>query len=92
MNNQVVKSASRNFYAVKVNARGVKQAFAFASVDERNKWMERHEGSKKASAVEVYGILKRQHNELVLANKNNRVYCVPEDKFNSNKGHRVVFS
>jgi hypothetical protein len=54
--------------------------------------MERHEGSKKASAVEVYGILKRQHNELVLANKNNRVYCVPEDKFNSNKGHRVVFS
>jgi hypothetical protein len=92
MNNQLVKSATRNFYAIKTNAGGVKQVFAFVTVDERNKWLERHQGSHKATAVEVYGILRRQRNEVVLANKNNRVYCVQEDKLDMDKGHRVIFS
>ena len=85
------KSANRNFYAIKETPTGKSFGYAFESSVERDNWIDRHNNSKKARAIDVYRLIKTSSNEALAANRNHRVFKVKlDDEFDAEKGHRII--
>lgn len=91
--NEIVKSSTRHFYAVKEDNRGSKP-YVFEKIADRNAWLEKYpEAAKPASATEVYKLLRKQRNAILAANRTNRVYVVDSiEEIDTNKGHRLILS
>ena len=89
---ELTKSATRNFYAVKANKNGEVIPYAFDKIADRNGWIERHD-ARPTSALEVYKMLNKKSNDIVIANRNHRLKVVSATDANIDpeKGHRIVF-
>lgn len=86
------KSSGRNFYAVKIK-NGREVAYAFETVAQRKRWMmKQEEGSaKEITAPDVYRLLQKGRNDLLCANRANRVYVIEsKSEVNLEKGQRLV--
>ena len=88
----VNKTSGRNFYAVKT-VNGKEQAFAFETVANRKRWLDRQVDSdaREISAPDVYRMLQKGRDDYLCANRFNRVYVIDSaDKVNTEKGQRLV--
>ena len=86
------KVSGRNFYAVK-DVNGKEQAFAFTTVANRKRWIERQtDGNpREITAPDVYRMLQKGRDDYLCANRFNRVYVIDSvDKVNEDKGQRLV--
>lgn len=89
---ELERSSTRHFYAIKDNGRG-ETPYVFERIVDRNAWMEKNEHAKPATAVDVYKLLRKQRNGILAANRTNRVYVVDSlDSIDQSKGHRLILS
>lgn len=88
---QIEKTSGRNFYAVKQTANGKEIPYAFEKIAKRNEWVERNENTKPVSAFEVYQMLHKTSNDVLIANRQNRVLKVSSnDEIFPEKGQRLL--
>jgi len=89
--NNVEKTTGRNFYAVKQTNNGKEVAYAFEKMAARNEWVKKTENAKPVTAFEVYQMLHKTSNDVLIANRQNRVIKVSvEDEIFPEKGQRLL--
>lgn len=85
------KTSGRHFYAIKTSKTGKDIPYAFNTMATRNEWLEKNEGTKPVTAFEVYQLLNKHSNELLIANRQNRVLKVAADtEILTEKGQRLI--
>lgn len=87
----IERTSGRNFYAVKPNRSGNDTPYAFERVNDRNNWMQKHADAKSISAMEVYIMMQKQSDDVLIANRNNRVVKLKgDDVIEPKKGQRLL--
>lgn len=93
LNQDEKKASGRHFYATKPDNKGRDIAYAFNTMAERSEWIAKNENSKQVTAFEVYQMLNKQSNEILIANRRNRVMKVSNDvELDVSKGQRLIRS
>lgn len=92
--NELNKSATRHFYAIKQDDNKGAVPYVFEKIAQRNTWLEKYgEVAKPVSATEAYRILQKSRRAILAANRTNRVYVVDSvDAIDTAKGHRLILS
>ena len=86
------KRNGRHFYASKVNSNGKELVFGFDKVEDRNNWMQKRNDSKILKANDVYKILNRKKDEVVIASNTRRLHVIKADKLDDELRQHVVMS
>ena len=86
------KRNGRHFYASKVNSNGKELVFGFDKVEDRNNWMQKRNDSKILKANDVYKILNRKKDEVVIASNSRRLRVIKADKLDDELRQHVVMS
>lgn len=86
------KRNGRHFYASKVNSNGKELVFGFDKVEDRNNWMQKRNDSKILKANDVYKILNRKKDEVVIASNTHRLHVIKADKLDDELRQHVVMS
>lgn len=82
----------RHFYASHVNSNGKELVFGFDKVEDRNSWMQKRNDSKILKANDVYKILNRKKDEVVIASTTRRLRVIKVDKLDDEMRQHVVMS
>ena len=86
------KRNGRHFYASKVNSNGKELVVGFDKVEDRNNWMQKRNDSKILKANDVYKILNRKKDEVVIASNTHRLRVIKADKLDDELRQHVVMS